>query len=340
MLFLCLTFTTSQVFAVVSIDSPASSNGVFNGTTGVTSISWSHTVGTNISRVLYVNVSTATTTLPAFPSARVTSVTYGGTGLTLVGTRLSSDNRNSVEIYRLINPPSGTATVQVNLTLGAANYVLGGATSYSGVNQTTPNGTFTSAVGNDTFPTVTITDGVSGDVVLDTLATSPTAGFFFQGTGQTSQWLGRSYFGFAFDIGGGSTEFAASPVTMSWNTVSADNWVLAGIAIKTLGTTATSSMISGKIADMNGRPIPRTSITLRNLETGEEFYKTSNHFGFYNFNDLETGGLYQIQVAHGRYTFSSDTQILKITESFNELNFLGFPKETAKDQDFKKAIKR
>src|SRR5437870_2503101 len=68
----------------VGIDS-ASSNGAFDGTTGVTSLMWSHTVGSGASRMLIVGVSTSTTMLPPVPpTARVGSVTYGGAPLTRV----------------------------------------------------------------------------------------------------------------------------------------------------------------------------------------------------------------------------------------------------------------
>lgn len=332
-LFLVLFFalTIAQVYAVVNLDTTVSSQGQFNAL-GVTSVSWSHTVGTNPSRVLYVSISTSTTVLPAFPSPRVTNVTYGAIALTPVGTQISSDNRNSVEIYRLVNPPGGIATIQVSLLAGVANYVVGGGTSYSGVNTTTPNGAFTSLAGTNSSPTIVVPDGVSGDLVLDTLATSPTGAFYGQGAGQMLRWNGRSFFGFAFDIGAGSTEPAASPVTMSWTTSGTDNWALAGIAIKSLAITAAAATISGQIKTISGRPISHTAITLQNLGTGAEFYKTSNHFGYYSFEGLETGNLYQIRVAHGRYTFSPESKIFEVTESITDIDFIGSEFDSTKDQ--------
>ncbi len=324
-LILCLTISISQTNAAVVFDS-SSSQGQFD-TLGVTSVSWPHTVGTNPARALYVSVSTSTTVLPAFPGSRVTGVTYGGNALAPVGSRVSSDNRNSVEIYRLINPASGTATIQVNLVAGTANYAVGGGTSYSGVNQTTPNGTFTSAAANNASPAVVISDAAAGDLVLDTLAVSPTGGFFGEGAGQILRWNGRSFFGFAFDIGAGSTESsAASPVTMSWTLSGTDSWALAGFAVKSLPSTAAAAAIGGKIITEAGRPVSRTFVTLRNLETGEEFRQISNHFGFYRFENIETGSLYQIRAAHGRFEFSPDSLIFEINESVSNVDFVGQPK--------------
>ncbi len=336
-LVLCFALTISQVNAAVNIDSPASSNGAFN-VAGVTSLTWSHTVGNNLSRALFVSVSTSSTTLGVFPNARVTGVTYGGTALTLVGTQLSNSNRNSVEIYRLVSPPSGPATIEVSVLPGVANYVLGGGTSYSGVDPANPNGAFTSGKGNNTAPSIIVPDGVAGDLVLDTLAFSPTGGFTAHGAGQTLRWNGRSFFTFAFDIGGGSTEPAMSPVTMSWVIGSMDQWVLAGIAIKSLSTTAAESTISGQIKTFSGRPIAYTSVNLQNLETGEVFNKTSNHFGYYSFENLETDNLYQISVRHGRYTFSPDSQIFQVTQSLTDIDFVGSAFGNNKNQVFRKRL--
>ncbi len=310
-----------QVSAAVSLDSPASSNGLFNAV-GVSSITWSHTVGGNPSRALFVSISTSSTTLPAFPGPRVMAVTYGGNALSPVGTQLSSDNRNSVEIYRLVNPPIGSATVQVDLVAGVANYVVGGSTSCSGVDTADPNGAFTAASGNSNSPTIIVPDGVVGDLVLDTLATSPTGAFYGQGADQALVWNGRSYFGFAFDVGAGSTEPASSPVTMSWTTSGTDNWALAGFAVKSLGTTAAFSTISGRVMTSSGVPISYAQVKLQNLETGAEFYQTTNQFGHYGFENLETGRTYQIRVAQGRFSFEPDTRIFNLHESLTNFDFI------------------
>src|SRR5438309_5117991 len=54
-------------------------------------------------------------------------------------------NANRVEIWSLAAPSPGTANVVVSLS-GSVD-VVGGAISFSGVNQTTPFGTFVSAQG-------------------------------------------------------------------------------------------------------------------------------------------------------------------------------------------------
>ncbi len=208
--------------AVTGILSASAYGAAVDAITTVTSTSTSaatlsHTVGSSDNRLLLVGISSR--------ERSVTGVTYGGTALTLVGT-LNSGPDCRITIYRLINPPSGTANVVVNFsgTLGKGAVVS--ATSFRGVDQTTPLGTFNSAIGSSTAPSVNIASA-SGDLVYDVLAlknlTALTAN-----SGQTERWDLS-----AGEIrGGGSTEPATTTsTTMSWTTANA-KWAIGGVAIK------------------------------------------------------------------------------------------------------------
>ncbi len=94
----------------------------------------------------------------------MTGVTYGGTPLTRIGFRNGHGNANRVEIWSLAAPSPGTANVVVSLS-GSVD-VVGGAISFSGVNQTTPFGTFVSAQGTSASPSVTASSA-AGQAVLD-----------------------------------------------------------------------------------------------------------------------------------------------------------------------------
>jgi hypothetical protein len=225
-LILCLGMLTTQVKAAVVIDNPSSSASAFDNL-GVTTLTFPHTVGDETARALFVSVSTSNTVVGNFPANRVISVTYNGQMLTRIGSQLSPNFQNAVEMFRLIDPPSGTADITINLTPGSSTYVVGGATSFSGVAQV-PNGAFTSASGNSRFPTVVVSDSTSGDIVLDVLGTSPNALNLIPGAGQELRYKGS----FGFDIGAGSTEAAITPVTMSWELTNNDNWALGAIAVK------------------------------------------------------------------------------------------------------------
>ena len=75
----------------------------------------------------------------------VSSVTYGGTELSLVGQNIVGDAR--IHLYALLNPPTGTADVLVTLNTNPADGIVVGVTNFTGVDQTTPFRTFNSAQG-------------------------------------------------------------------------------------------------------------------------------------------------------------------------------------------------
>ncbi|MFL6276342.1 MAG: C25 family cysteine peptidase [Blastocatellia bacterium] len=221
----------------VTLDS-VSSNGAFDGTVGVMSLSWSHTVGSGPARILIVGVSTSTTMLPAIsPPTRVSSVTYAGIAMTRILTQFSTDLRSDVEMFQLLNPPVGTADVVVTITAAGVNYVVGGSASFFNVDQSTPfNGTAQNS-GASGSPAVTVISA-PGSMVLDTVATLPSGFLAPAGGTQTLQWDGNPFFGFAFDVGAGSTRAGASPaVTMMWQNIG-QPWAIGAVSLKPAVPTA------------------------------------------------------------------------------------------------------
>ncbi|HJQ25642.1 MAG TPA: C25 family cysteine peptidase [Blastocatellia bacterium] len=215
----------------VTLDS-VGSNGAFDNAVGVMSLSWSHNVGSGPNRILVVGVSTSTTSLPPVPpTSRVSSVTYGNASMTRILTQVATDNRSAVEMFQLLNPPTGMSNIVVTLTAAGVNYVVGGSVSFFNVDQTTPfNGTAQTAAASGS-PTVSVTSAV-GSVVLDTVATLP-SGFLAPSSGaQTKQWSGSPFFSFAFDVGAGSTQAGTGPsVTMMWQDVG-QPWAIGAVSLK------------------------------------------------------------------------------------------------------------
>src|SRR5438132_6805144 len=137
--------------AAIVVDSTTSASALTANT-----LTWSHTVGAAPKLVLVVGVTNRD------GHKTVTGVTYGGTPLTRIGFRNGHGNANRVEIWSLTAPSPGTANVVVSLS-GSVDLV-GGAISFSGVNQTTPFGTFVSAQGTSASPSVTASSA-AGQVV-------------------------------------------------------------------------------------------------------------------------------------------------------------------------------
>src|SRR5215831_10411724 len=124
-------FLPGSLLAQVVFDSAASQS---SGAANVSTLSWSHTVGGGLNRMLLVGVSTRTTS--------VSSVSYGGQALTFIG-GVSEGVTLRSEIWALANPASGTATVTVNLA--ASNRCLGGSVSVTGAVQNTNQLAYASA---------------------------------------------------------------------------------------------------------------------------------------------------------------------------------------------------
>jgi hypothetical protein len=191
------------------------------------SFTWAHTVGSGSNRLLLVGVS-----LSQFNSASVTSVTYGGQGLTRAAFAVNSGQTRS-EVWRLVAPPVGTANVVVSLS--ATERTVCGATSWANVDQATPLGTAATASGNTTSgggnqPSLAVSSAAN-QVVHDVLAVNSTNAVTVGG-GQTQRWSEST--GFSVRVrGAASTEPGAASTTMSWSGVPASTgWALVAVPIR------------------------------------------------------------------------------------------------------------
>src|SRR5437763_725822 len=138
-----LMLRASAGHAAIAVESTSSASAK-----AASSLTWSHTVGPSLNRILMVGVSSNNTT------RTVSSVTYGGTALTRVGFQNAPGTQNRIELWSLIAPSPGTANVVVTFS-GSVDSV-GGAIVFSGVDQAAPLGTFASANGSNASPSVTV----------------------------------------------------------------------------------------------------------------------------------------------------------------------------------------
>lgn len=346
-LFCLIAFTLNSQAAVVVDNS--TSNQAFDNL-GLTTLSVAHGISAATSnRVLYVGVSTSTTVLPVgAPANRVDTVTFeldSNSGvkfpLERVGSQISSDNLNTVEMFRLVAPPSGIGTVRINfvvllpapnptnITNLLVNYAVGGAISFSGASQTSTLPPFFSRTGSNSSPTVSVTGGVSGDLVLDTVGASPTAGSIFllpANTEQTRRWVDPFPAFGSFDIGAGSTEpvplSAPFTVTTEWNLSNPDNWAIGAVLVRQFVISASPSSISGRVVNKFGRGVSRAFVDLTN-NAGEKRRVLTNPFGYFRFTDVPSGETYIVSVKSKRNSFAS--QVISVTNDINELIFTAQP---------------
>ncbi len=236
-----------RIDPVASGDASTSTSGVLSATsptvavdavsTGTTitgsSVTISHTTGTGTNRLMLVGVS-----FQNRGGDQITSVTYGGVSLTLQGIQVApSSDRGQVEIYSLLNPPSGSANVVVSFASALERGAVVGVTTFTGVNQSTPFGTFKGGQGSTSPATVTGITSATGELVYDVVCfrrtTTRTPGF-----GQTVRWNVDS--GNEVE-GGSSTEPGAASVNMSWSFSVNDQWAMGAIPIKPVNVIPSAS---------------------------------------------------------------------------------------------------
>ena len=196
----------------VAVDTSASAMSAVSSTT----LTWMHTA-TGSNRLVIVGVS-------YIHASATVSVTYGGVAMTSVGSAVQGGD-DRMQMFRLVNPPTGAQTVTVTFSV-AVIQKIGGSVSMTGVNQTTPLGTFVSATGFTTTPSVTVTSG-AGELVIDTLAGDTGVGTTTVNAGQTQQWNLKPA-----NTGAGSTKAGAASVTMGWTFSTADNWSHGAVSVK------------------------------------------------------------------------------------------------------------
>jgi hypothetical protein len=194
------------------------------------SFAHSHTVsGSN--RLLVVEVALS----DGDADERVSSVTYAETSLTRLTEIVYSGDGPRVDVWYLVNPPTGANNVVV--TQAGENEVAIGAISYTGVNQIIPIDGTTTAQGASASASISVTSETD-DLVTDVMA-SVADGAPSVGHGQTQRWnveMGGS--GATSQYGAGSTEAGASSVTMSWTLPESEEWVITGFNINAADATA------------------------------------------------------------------------------------------------------
>ncbi len=211
--------------SVVTVDNTSSGS-----TDGGSSITVSHaTSGSN--RLMLVGVSFNNDILET-----VTGVTYNGAALTLEGTETNSDDAR-VEIWSLVAPDTGTHNVVITFSAALNQEAVAGVMTFTGVDQSTPLGSFYSAQDDDTATASLNITSTEGEFVYGVIAAEYDA--LTAGSGMDEQW-NMSVDGTSTNGAGGTTNCGAETVTMSWNLVAEaspnNHWSIGGVSIKPTAT--------------------------------------------------------------------------------------------------------
>jgi len=146
---------------------------------GAYSLNWQHTVDEAGNRLLLVGIATTD------DSTSVRSLSYAGRALARLGAQNGPWGDNRVELWYLVAPPVGTATV--SLQLANRNDVAAGAASFNGVDQLNPFGTLRAGQGTGTAACVTLANEAA-PLVASVLVANGDAGSVAAPAGQSIRW--------------------------------------------------------------------------------------------------------------------------------------------------------
>jgi len=189
-------------------------------------VSYNHTVGSGSNVILLALIGWQDNT--SNPS--VTACSYGGTGMTQLSGAAVTPGSNGFfgcDIWYMLAPPSGTASLSVTIGPTSALDVLGiSGISLFGVAQTSTFGTPATATGSAGLVTVTAGGFIAGDFVVSAAGARP---FTTMTSGNTQ---------IAQQGGSGAPDQLASYDTttgiISWtghNNFSGQNWAISGVVV-------------------------------------------------------------------------------------------------------------
>jgi hypothetical protein len=161
--------------------------------------------------------------------ASITSVTYDGVAMTLLGTIQDANAWSEVYMFGLAvgNKAAGNYNVAVTGSTGI-DQIAFGVSAFSSVNQVTPTGAFASATGSSTTASVAVSSA-AGDVVVDII--SQDDGTSTLGAGQTQNWRQEDATDRADGVSSRETATGSS-TTMSYLESVASTWSIGAIALK------------------------------------------------------------------------------------------------------------
>jgi uncharacterized repeat protein (TIGR01451 family) len=238
---LVILMAAPRALAQVAFDATTSTSGRLAGA-GTVTLSFTHTTTATANRLLIVGVSID---VAGSATTGVVGITYNSTALSFIGAHNDAGNTRRVELWSLLNPASGTnlpIVVSVNIPAAVTEGVVAGASTFTGVDQTVPLGTFVSADGavagciTSANPTsacnsqVDVPSVVNG-MVFDTMATGGTPAVTVPGP-QVQQWNISTGTSATQDVTGtGSSRPGAPSVPVSELFSTTSNWSQGAISI-------------------------------------------------------------------------------------------------------------
>ena len=91
--------------------------------------------------------------------------------------------------------------------------------------------------------------------------------------------------------------------------------------IVTISAAPVAAMVTvgGRVATAAGYGIAGAQVVLINSATGARHFARTSAFGYFNFEEVEVGTTYVVEVSAKRYSFES--QVISVNESIEDLIF-------------------
>lgn len=203
------------------------------------SLRWQHNIDNSSERLLVVQIVVGS-------QFSTTAVNYGGQALTLLARQDSSSVLGALrtEVWYLLAPAVGSADVTV--TSSFAVDIVGGSTSFTNVDESSPFGPVVREANHNSSITLSVA-AASGDAVIDVLGSKGVDTGSY-GSGQAELW-DQTQGAQGGDLwGSASRENGAAAVTMSQrltHTNGGERWVYIAVAVKSGSNTAPTIASNG-----------------------------------------------------------------------------------------------
>jgi MSHA biogenesis protein MshQ len=309
-----LLLTAGGADAQILVDANSTTKTTSSGST----VSWNHTVGSGSNTALVVEVYSG-------GGERATAVTFNGVSMSSLGHDTASPQ--SLSTFILVAPSSGTHQIQVTMSNSGVP-VVAGATSYTGVNQSTPASNWTSNDGTATSSSLTESSGSGWFVdAVGVVASSASV------VNQTLQWSAvasgsKSY------TAGSSTTTGAGPT--SWSFSGSSDWIAVGFWLNAIpGPDHYRVQPSGSAVNCYPEPIfvlPHDSAHNAVNTTNTITFSTSTGHGDWLFgsgNGTFTAGASNSGSATYKWSSSDGTALFFLRDTYPETVTVGITDGTA-----------
>lgn len=96
------------------------------------------------------------------------------------------------------------------------------------------------------------------------------------------------------------------------------------VSVQTLQPTSAAVSFGGRVLTSEGTGIPRAYVTITDA-AGNSRTAMTNSFGYYKFDEVESGATYTLEVNSKKYFFADSPRVVNVQSDLADLNFIASP---------------